>query len=90
MYEIVIVQYFTKSSTQALFLKLVVRNIQLLHCNILCYNNCRKDKLKVKSVYQYDDGADDGTDEFSREPFGVLVESSTTGGNKFLDTVGSL
>ncbi|KAF6021152.1 DNASE1 [Bugula neritina] len=36
----------------------------------------RTDHLTLLDSYQYDDGVDDGTDAFSREPFGVLFQSS--------------
>ena len=38
-------------------------------------------------TYQYDDGVDDGTDPFAREPFGVLVYSHTTQGKWSLGTL---
>ncbi|ESO92076.1 hypothetical protein LOTGIDRAFT_121655 [Lottia gigantea] len=37
---------------------------------------CRK--LRIKDTYQYDDGVDDGSDTFAREPFAVRFESPTT------------
>ncbi|XP_050405109.1 deoxyribonuclease-1 [Patella vulgata] len=37
---------------------------------------CRK--LRITDVYQYDDGVDDGTDVFAREPFAVRFECPTT------------
>ncbi|XP_067933905.1 deoxyribonuclease-1-like [Watersipora subatra] len=48
----------------------------------------RPDKITVESSYQYDDGVDDGTDAFSREPFGILVNSDITGGLKKFGILG--
>ncbi|XP_050413425.1 deoxyribonuclease-1-like, partial [Patella vulgata] len=39
----------------------------------------RTDRLKVKSTHQYDDGPDDGTDIFEREPYCVELEPFDTG-----------
>ncbi|GFS22509.1 deoxyribonuclease-1-like [Elysia marginata] len=38
----------------------------------------RPSKIEVKATYQYDDGVDDGTDLFQREPFAVRFYSPTT------------
>ncbi|GFO39450.1 deoxyribonuclease-1-like [Plakobranchus ocellatus] len=38
----------------------------------------RQSKLQVKDTYQFDDGVDDGTDMFQREPFVVRFTSPTT------------
>lgn len=39
-----------------------------------CFVFGRTDKLTALSEYQYDDGPDDGTDLFMREPYGVLFQ----------------
>jgi len=44
----------------------------------------RTEHLTLLDSYQYDDGVDNGTDAFSREPFGVLFQSSHTGGIYYL------
>ncbi|XP_067933940.1 deoxyribonuclease-1-like [Watersipora subatra] len=48
----------------------------------------RKDRITVESSYQYDDGEDDGTDAFSREPFGILINSDITGDLKKFGILG--
>ncbi|XP_041371591.1 deoxyribonuclease-1-like [Gigantopelta aegis] len=39
----------------------------------------RPSRVSVADVYQYDDGKDDGTDAFEREPFAVRFSSPHTG-----------
>ncbi|GFN94763.1 deoxyribonuclease-1-like [Plakobranchus ocellatus] len=41
----------------------------------------RARKIQLKDTYQFDDGVDDGTDLFQREPFAALFYSPTTGGD---------
>lgn len=55
-----------------------------------CTFHFRPDAVRVESSYQFDDGVDDGTDAFSREPFGVLVSSSLTGGEAYVRLGGIL
>ncbi|KAK6175449.1 hypothetical protein SNE40_013912 [Patella caerulea] len=38
----------------------------------------RSDKIQILDSYQYDDGVDDGTDVFEREPFCVLVHPTNS------------
>jgi len=48
----------------------------------------RKDKLSVISEYQYDDGVDDGSDVFMREPYGVLFGISNSDGLRKFGVLG--
>lgn len=48
-----------------------------LSCALITLFCFRTNELSVVSEYQYDDGPDDGLDVFSREPYGLLLQTAS-------------